>query len=167
MADATGSSGRLRNVVALVGAVLAAVVSGLAIWQAVKPGSGPRRRDGRVQIVSATRMRLGQYLERRGRRIANAPPRLPGTYLAYAVTTDGYKGKTVTVAWRLLTDNGAQQARLLETQPRIQPNANHDRATHSTWVQDPLQPTKRFSIELDLADSHGNELDQATRAIRH
>lgn len=151
---------------ALVGALLAAVVSGIAIYKAVKPGPGPPRRDGQVQIESATRMRLGQYLERRGKRVANAPPQLRGTYLAYAVTTDGYKGRTVTVAWRLLTDNGAEQARLLETQPRIQVSADHDRATYSTWVQDPLEPTKRFSVELDLSDGHGNELDQATRAIR-
>jgi hypothetical protein len=166
MADATGGLGRTRNVVALVGAILAAVVSGLAIWQAVKPGSGPPRRDGAVQIENATRMRLGQYLERRGKRIPSAPPRLHGTYVAYAVTTDGYKGKAVKVDWRLLTDNGAEQARLLETQPSIHVNADHDRATYSTWVQDPLHPTGPFSIELDLYDGSGNQLDQATRAIR-
>ena len=90
---------------------------------------------------------------------------LNGTYVAYAVTTDGYKGKAVKVDWRLLTDNGAEQARLLETQPSIHVNADHDRATYSTWVQDPLRPARRFSIELDLYDSGGNQLDQATRAI--
>ena len=150
----------------IAGAVVTLVVGLGTIWQLfLKPGPAPPNRDGAVQIRQATRMTLGQYLERRGKRIPSAPPRLPGTYVAYAVTTDGYKGKVVKVDWRLLTDKGAEQARLLETQPSIHVNADHDRATYSTWVQDPRRPARRFSIELDLSDSSGNQLDQATRGV--
>jgi hypothetical protein len=166
VADATGSSGRTKAILAAVGGLLAAVASAIAIWQAVKPGPGPPNRDGSVQIGQTTRMTLGQYLERRGKRFPGAPLGLRGTYVAYTVTTDGFKGKKVSVSWRLLTDNGAQQARTAASQPGIQPSADHDRAGYSTWVQDPFQPTRRFAIELDLSDSKGNLLDQATRAVR-
>jgi hypothetical protein len=166
MSEPTTLSDRTLSALKILGAVIAAVAGGLGIWKAVKPGPSPPNRDGSVEIRQATPMTLGQYLERRGRRLPGAPTRFHGTYLAYAVTTDGLKGKTVKVSWRLLTEQGAEQARTAETQPQLRPAANHDRAAFSTWVQDPLRRPRQFAIELDLYDEHGTQLDQATRSVR-
>jgi hypothetical protein len=107
---------------------------------------------------------LGEFLRRKraaGQPIVTArrlPRQLRGTIVEFRFTLKGFRGKAVRSRWSLYNAGRHTQERTAPQASPIKVDADTDRFSDFTWIQDP-RDTGLWYAKIELYDEHGTLLD--------